>query len=103
VRQCDYDVKLPFIHLAFFYNHVLELAGIEDFSAFQAFDEFRVFFASYDAHARMLALRRVAAFFGRLGRTGRSHGRTEWNHRFRLGRSGSESPSTLRSWNWRYS
>ena len=35
--------------------HILEFAGFEDFAAFLALDEFRLFVAAYDLHAGMLA------------------------------------------------
>jgi hypothetical protein len=35
--------------------HVLELAVVEDFAAFQAFHEFSVFVAAHNLHAWMLA------------------------------------------------
>jgi hypothetical protein len=38
-----------------FDGHIFEFAGFEDLSAFNAFDEFTVFFASDDLHARVLA------------------------------------------------
>ncbi len=38
-----------------FEAHILEFAGFEDFAAFLALDEFRLFVAAYDLHAGMLA------------------------------------------------
>ncbi len=35
--------------------HVFELAGLEDLAALFAFDEFAVFVAAHDLHARVLA------------------------------------------------
>lgn len=40
---------------AFFDAHIFEFAGLEDFAAFEAFQEFRIFFAAHDLHARMFA------------------------------------------------
>jgi hypothetical protein len=40
---------------AFFDAHVLEFAGLEDFATFEALQEFRIFFAAHDLHARVLA------------------------------------------------
>ena len=47
-----------------FDGHVLELAGLEDFAAFEAFDEFGVFFPGHDLHARVLALSHDCSFLG---------------------------------------
>jgi hypothetical protein len=64
--------------LRIFDDHVLELTGFEDFTAFLAFDEFGVFFAGHDLHARVLALRRVAFLLGDWGRRGWSHKSGFW-------------------------
>jgi hypothetical protein len=61
-----------------FDDHVFEFAGFEDFTAFLAFDEFGVFFASDDLDARMLARRRVASLLGGWGRRGWSHKSGSW-------------------------
>jgi hypothetical protein len=36
-------------------THVLEFAGLEDLTAFEALDELSVFLAAHDLHARVLA------------------------------------------------
>jgi hypothetical protein len=43
-----------------FDGHIFEFAGFEDLSAFDALDEFTVFFASDDLHARVLAGSHIA-------------------------------------------
>jgi hypothetical protein len=40
---------------AFFDTHVLEFAGLEDFTALEAFYELGVFLATHDLHTRVLA------------------------------------------------
>jgi hypothetical protein len=50
--------------LGLFDVHVLELAGLEDFRTFQAFNKFRVLIAGDDPHTRMLALRHAISRFG---------------------------------------
>jgi hypothetical protein len=39
-----------------FDHHVFKLAGLKDVSTLQAFNEFGIFLASHDLHARMLTL-----------------------------------------------
>lgn len=56
-----------------FDGHVFEFAGFEDLSAFEALNEFGVFFAGHDLHARMLARREVAFLLGGWGRRGWGH------------------------------
>jgi hypothetical protein len=59
----------------FFDVHVLELAGLEDLAALFAFDEFAVFLAAHDLHARVLAgLLDFYAWAGRLRLGGHKYG-----------------------------
>ncbi|HYM75419.1 MAG TPA: hypothetical protein VE377_05515 [Candidatus Dormibacteraeota bacterium] len=46
-----------FVLRTLFDIHVLEFAGLEDFAALFAFNEFRLFVAAYDLYARMFARR----------------------------------------------
>jgi hypothetical protein len=46
---------LRFAFDALFNAHVFEFAGLEDFAALQALQEFGIFFTAYDLHARMFA------------------------------------------------
>src|ERR1700686_3692607 len=59
-------------------DHVLEFAGFEDLTAFLAFNEFRVFFARNDLHARMLAWWQIGFLLGEWGRRGWSHKSGYW-------------------------
>src|SRR5580698_8915319 len=63
-RRRDSD----FVFLCVLFDvHVLELAGLEDLAALFAFDEFAVFLAAHDLHARVLAgLLDFYAWAGRL-------------------------------------
>jgi hypothetical protein len=59
----------------FFDVHVFELAGLEDLAALFAFDEFAVFVAAHDLHARVLAgLLDFYAWAGRLRLGGHKYG-----------------------------
>ena len=55
-------------HSGVFDHHVLELAGLEDISALQAFDEFCVFFAGDNLHTRVLTFVHGVALLGGLRR-----------------------------------
>jgi hypothetical protein len=50
-----------------FDGHVFEFAGFENLAAFQAFNEFGVFFASHDLHTRVLAFWHVTSLLGDWG------------------------------------
>ena len=50
-----------------FDGHVFEFAGFEYLAAFQAFNEFGVFFAGHDLHTRVLAFWHVTSLLGELG------------------------------------
>ena len=68
-----------------FDGHIFEFAGFEYFSAFEALNEFGVFFAGHDLHAWMLAFWHVTSLLGELGRR-------DWIHKSGLfsGPSGPE-------------
>src|SRR6266478_4243830 len=68
-----------------FDGHIFEFARFEDFSAFEALNEFGVFFAGHDLHARMLTFWHVTSLLGELGRR-------DWIHKSGLfsGPSGPE-------------
>ena len=51
-----------------FDGHIFEFAGFEDLSAFEALNEFGVFFAGHDLHTRVLAFWHVTSLLGELGR-----------------------------------
>src|SRR4029078_6622678 len=64
--------------LCVFDDHVLELAGFEDLTAFLAFDELGVFLAGDNLHTRMLARCHVASLLGGGRRRGWSHKSGLW-------------------------
>jgi hypothetical protein len=68
-----------------FDDHIFEFARFEDFSAFEALNEFGVFFAGHDLHTRMLTFWHVTSLLGELGRR-------DWIHKSGLfsGPSGPE-------------
>jgi hypothetical protein len=51
-----------------FDNHVLELAGLEDVAALEAFDKFGIFLARYNLDTWVLALIHGASLLGGLRR-----------------------------------
>lgn len=51
-----------------FDDHVFEFAGFEYLAAFQALNEFGVFFAGHDLHTRVLAFWHITSLLGELGR-----------------------------------
>jgi hypothetical protein len=52
----------------FFDGHIIEFAGFEYLAAFEAFNEFGIFFACHDLHTRVLTFWHVTSLLGELGR-----------------------------------
>jgi hypothetical protein len=68
------NAKLEFVRDGCVFNgHVRELAGFEDFPAFETFDELGVFFAGHDLHTRVLALSHDSSLLGGMIGMARSH------------------------------
>jgi hypothetical protein len=73
-RQEEIATNSKFLRqLLVFDDHVLEFAGFEDFTAFLAFNEFGVFFASHNLDTRMLAWCLVGFLLGEWRRRGWGH------------------------------
>jgi hypothetical protein len=66
--QCQGENLSGFVQPGVFDDHVLKLTGFEDVAALQTFDEFGVFLASHNLHARVFTLIRVASLVGGLRR-----------------------------------
>jgi hypothetical protein len=62
------------LELGFLDVHVPEFAGLEDFTAFEAFNEFGIFIAGYDLYTRVLTLIHLTSLFGGLRRR-------DWTHK----------------------